>query len=156
MATLEGLQHMLKSGDSQETRAEFTRMVTTNLTASLLQYLTEPAPAGVDGSASMIVELAIGIAANLPLESRDIAIIYPLPGEPIRTEIMELEKGALPPLTDITDEDDVSEDEKTAKAGKPKTGAPAAEKVAKIRFAGSVAVEVRGRQVLVKAPVWAL
>lgn len=120
MATLEGLQHMLKSGDSQEARAEFTRMVTTNLTASLLQYLAEPAPAGVDGSASMIVELAIGIAANLPLESRDIAIIYPLPGEPIRTEIMELEKGALPPLTDITPEDEVSEDEKTAKAGKPK------------------------------------
>lgn len=179
MTTLEGLQHMLNSNDSQESRAEFTRMITTNLTASLLQYLTEPAPAGVDGSASMIIELAVGIAANMPLESRDIAILYPLPGEPVRTEIMELEKGALPPLADITDEDDESEDDKAAKPGKAKTGgeladsmdiyarslltgtgvlaaAPPAKENSKIRFAGSVAVEVRGRQVLVKAPVWAL
>lgn len=210
MATLEGLQHMLQSAESAEYRAEFTKMATSNLTATLFQYLTDPPPAGVDGSASMIVELAVGIAANLPLESRDVAITYPLPGDPIQHDIMEQEKAGLPPLPDAPDDAEESTEKEpvdktaatAAKRDKTKSGmlnmlsgaspypgsrkgstasvitdtttstaaaaaaaaAPAAPPAnpaplkdpSKVRFAGFVAVEVRGRQVLVKAPVWAL
>ncbi|KAI0902578.1 hypothetical protein F4806DRAFT_491049 [Annulohypoxylon nitens] len=193
MATLEGLQHMLQAPESAEYRADFTKMATNNLTATLYQYLTDPPPAGVDGSASMIVELAVGIAANLPLESRDVAITYPLPGDPIQPDIMETEKAGLPPLPDPVEEADEGNDkdgdkakrDKSSKSGMltmlsgsypssrkgsaasvltdtttsaaaPSAALPPPKDPNKVRFAGFVAVEVRGRQVLVKAPVWNL
>ncbi|KAL7626673.1 hypothetical protein AAE478_003447 [Parahypoxylon ruwenzoriense] len=188
MATLEGLQHMIQAPESGDYRADFTKMVTSNLTATLFQYLTDPPPAGVDGSASMIVELAVGIAANLPLESRDVAITYPLPGDSIQPDIMEPEKTGLPPLPeppeDVEDSNDKDSD-KASKREKTKSGMltmlggaqyPSSRKgstvsvltdattstaaplkdPSRVRFAGFVAVEVRGRQVLVKAPVWTL
>lgn len=46
----------------------------------------------------MIVELAVAIAANMPMESRDVAIMYPMPGETVRPELMEVEKTGLPVL----------------------------------------------------------
>ena len=200
MATLEGLQHVLNSPESNDYRTEYTKMVASNLTAAIFQYLNDPPPAGVDGSASMIMELVVGIIANLPMESRDVAITYPLPGEPIRPEIMEPEKTALPPLPDPADD---GEDggagtgaggDKASKRDKTKSGmltmlggtaphpasrkgstasvitdttttsaaaagastAPPPKDPTKVRFAGFLAVEVRGRQVLVKAPVWTL
>ncbi|KAI0115013.1 hypothetical protein F4814DRAFT_448849 [Daldinia grandis] len=198
MATLEGLQHQLQAPEGNDYKADFTKMATGNLTATLFQYLTDPPPAGVDGSASMIVELVVGIASHLPMESRDVAITYPLPGEPIQPDFMELEKIGLPPLPEPVDDIEESNDkdsEKTAAAKREKTksgmlnmlsGTPypgsrkgstasvitdttssaAAAAVqqqqippkdpSKVRFAGFVAVEVRGRQVLVKAPVWTL
>ncbi|KAJ8121667.1 hypothetical protein O1611_g10040 [Lasiodiplodia mahajangana] len=188
MATLEGLQHMLNSPDSGEHRADFTKMTTTNLTATLYRHLSDPPPAGVDGSASMIVELAVGIAANLPLESRDVALTYPKPGEMIQLEIMEPEKTPLPPLPELVDEpeENAKDAEKAAKREKTKSGMltmlggvphPASSRkgstasiltdtttptaatsppkdAPRVRFAGFVGVEVRGRQVLSKAPVW--
>ncbi|KAK7213563.1 hypothetical protein V2G26_020741 [Clonostachys chloroleuca] len=87
----------------------------------------------------MIVELAIGITANLPLESRDVAIVYPLPGELVQPGIMEIEKAPLPPLDDTDSGDDKEEKDEP-----------------RVRFAGFPALEVRGRQVLMKAPVWTL
>ncbi|KAI0887098.1 uncharacterized protein GGS22DRAFT_185931 [Annulohypoxylon maeteangense] len=193
MATLEGLQHMLQAPESAEYRTDFTKMATSNLTATLFQYLTDPPPAGVDGSASTIVELAVGIAANLPLESRDVAITYPLPGDPIHPDTMEQEKTTLPPLPEPIEDADEGNDkdgdkakrEKSSKSGMltmlggsypssrkgsaasvltdTTTSAAAAslslpppKDPKKVRFAGFVAVEVRGRQVLVKAPVWNL
>lgn len=188
MATLEGLQQVLNSPESGEHRADFTKMTTSNLTATLYRYLSDPPPAGVDGSASMIVELAVGIAANLPLESRDVALTYPMPGDLIQLDIMEPEKTPLPPLPELVDEpeDNVKEAEKAAKREKTKSGmltmlggvphpassrkgstasiltdtttpaatAPPPKDAPRVRFAGFVGVEVRGRQVLSKAPVW--
>ncbi|KAI1340461.1 hypothetical protein F5Y15DRAFT_414788 [Xylariaceae sp. FL0016] len=187
MATLEGLQNMLHASESNDYKADFTKMATSNLTATLLQYLSDPPPAGVDGSASMIIELAVGIAANLPMESRDVALIYPLPGEAIQSDIMELEKSGLPPLPEPSDEpEDSAKDDKATKREKTKSGmltmlggaphpasrkgstasiltdtatppaASPAKDPARVRFAGFLGVEVRGRQVLVKAPVWSL
>lgn len=201
MATLEGLQPLLQSPESENYRTDFTKMAASNLTAALYQYLNDPPPPGVDGSASMIIELAVGVAANLPLESRDVAIKYPLPGDPIQGDIMELEKSGLPPLPDHNGGDD-GDDGGSSKDGgdkaskrdnnsnKTKSGMltmlggnvpyPAGRKGStasvltdttttstaaaagppkdpnKVRFAGFLAVEVRGRQVLVKAPVWSL
>lgn len=104
MATLEGLTEVLRGPESAEHKADFTQRATSNLTAYLYQHLADPPPPGVDGSASMIVELAVAIAANLPLESRDVAVMYPLPEQPIRTEIMEVEKSGLPSLETRTSE----------------------------------------------------
>ncbi|TLD12048.1 uncharacterized protein PgNI_03218 [Pyricularia grisea] len=231
MATLEGLQPVLQSSRSAEHRVEFTRLATEGLTNKLFEHLTNPPPPGVDGSVSMIVELAVGIAANLPLESRDVAVTYPLPGSQINPSLMEVEKTGLPALELRTadgegagDSDEQQEDRIAAKDGKAgqKSGASrVGDKAAKsgmsstlsnilggssrkgsvasvagqrqqsisstsivsnggtdvgisaaasssttnllskevsnkIRYAGFVVVEVRGRQVLVKAPVWSI
>lgn len=196
MATLEGLQRVLNSPESADNRADFTRMCTSNLTATLFQYLADPPPPGVDSSASMIVELAVGIAANLPLESRDVAINYPLPGDPVQLNLMEVEKTPLPPLDNPKaegeaegDEGDKDKNGKTQRADKTKSGmfttilgggphasrkgstassivltstdaAPPSALPPKdnstVRLAGFPVVEVRGRQVLVKATVWTI
>lgn len=232
MTTLEGLQDVLNSQESEIHRQEFTRHATENLTRCLFQHLADPPPAGVDGSASMIVELAVGLAANLPLESRDVAILYPLPQDGIQPEIMDVEKTPLPAIETRpadSDGDADSREEAGKESGGEKssskernksragtsaistfsnifTSSPAAlvppalvpgpanrkdggvsanlaisqqnsgrklsnvssvadsptnlalppKDNSKVRFAGFLAVEVRGRQVLVKAPVWPL
>ena len=239
MATLEGLQDVLRSGESVGHKADFTQRATGHLTACLFQHLADPPPAGVEGSTSMIVELAVGIASNLPLESRDVAIIYPTPEQIIRPDLMEVEKQGFPPLEnrhapgagDGHDEGvgsvggaaggDGSLSSKLSKDIKGESGsvksrpgmlntifggggggggagaggpggagagasggldsrkgsviadggaggggaagqqqqppqAQAGKEPPKVRFAGFVAVEVRGRHVLVKAPVWTL
>jgi hypothetical protein len=154
MTSLDGLHRQLNSPTATENRNNFIAKTTTNLTACLYQFLNTPPPPGVDGSASMIVELAVGIAANLPLESRDVAISYPLPGEIVQPHLMEVEKAALPVLEaqkgegDVDDKD--ADDERKVKtAAMPKDSN-------RVRFAGFMALEVRGRQVLMKAPIWTL
>lgn len=185
MTTLDGLQKRLNSPSTEENRQALTSKATSDLTAWLHKHLSDPPPAGVDGSTSMIVELAVGICANIPLESRDVALTYPLPGDLVRPEVMEVEKVELPAL-DADDSD--SEDDKAKAKGrgdKPKSGmwttmrsslppssrkgsiastlatgtdpAPAlAKDSSRVRFAGFMTCEVRGRQVLMKAPVWTI
>lgn len=202
LATLEGLRDVLGSSESEEYKKEFSRRATTNLTASLINYLQEPVPAGIEDSAHMIVELAVSIASNIPLESRDISITYPMPGDMIHPMTMKVE-SQIPPLenpgADTAEADsssmgsgdkDEKEDKSDSKSRKEKTKSgmlsammggssggnskksslsvitaeasseakrlPTEDGAQKVRFAGSVAVEVRGRQVLVKAPVWAI
>jgi hypothetical protein len=185
MATLDGLQRKLNSNSTADNRAMFTTKATTNLTACLYQFLSNPPPAGVEGSTTMIVELAVAIAANIPLESRDVAITYPLPGDPITPHLMEVEKGGLPAVDGAKGEgSEADADEDGDKNSKSKTGtwalgregrqgsvvsvmgtedtdtktviAGAPKDGGRVRFAGFVALEVRGRQVLMKAPVWPL
>lgn len=115
MTTLEGLADVLKSPESADHKADFTRRATSNLTACLYQHLADPPPLGVDGSASMIVELVVAIAAHMPMESRDVAITYPLPESPIRPDIMEVEKTGLPALEGVGED---GEAEKESKDGK--------------------------------------
>ncbi|KAG6172983.1 hypothetical protein E4U11_000076 [Claviceps purpurea] len=153
MATLDGLQKKLESTAATENRTTLTNKITANLTAYLHQFLSTPPPPGVAGSASVIAELAVAIAANLPLESRDVAIMYPLPGDAVQTSIMQVEQPGLPPLDkhqEFSSDTDSGEDMEE----RDLDGLPRASK--KVRFAGFVALEVRGRQVLAKAPVWTL
>lgn len=183
MATLEGLQDVLRSNESAVHKAEFTQAATTSLINTLLQHVK--GADGVDGSAGMIVELAVGIAANMPMESRDVAIVYPLPESQIDPNIMDVEKTGLPVLeARASDASEVGAAEENGKDGKDAKGradkaragryserggalvqlantVSAAPQAApkdsnKVRFAGFVAVEVRGRQVLVKSTVWAM
>lgn len=212
-ATLDGLREVLQSQESEENRKQFARVATTNLTANLVNYLSEPIPGGIADSAHMIIELAVNIACNLPLESRDIAILYPLPGEILQASFMKVESGAgMPPLenpgidptadadgssTASGDKDDGSGKDgdkqsegsgggklrkerpgKSSSAGgmlQPGTaskkssaqntpdtpndaakGKQSEDGTHKVRFAGFLGVEVRGRQMLAKAPVWTI
>lgn len=184
MTTLDGLQKTLNSSIAADNRQSLTSKATTNLTAYLYQFLNNPPPPGVEGSTSMIIELAVGIAANLPLESRDVAIMYPLPGNAVRPDIMEVEKTELPALEveggGDSDHSDDEKDKSKNRGEKTKSGMwnllpqrkdslpsnirrtstdagsnPALPKdSSRVRFAGFPAWEVRGRQVLIKAPVW--
>lgn len=227
MTTLDGLQNILNSEESANNRQDFTRNATDGLVKYLFDHLTDPPPAGVDGSVSMIVELAVGIAANLPLESRDVAVIYPLPQDNIQPTVMEVEKAPLPAIDTRPPDGDGDAESKGEDNGKDSGGeksssskernksrtgmsttstlsnllsnassalvpgngnsrkgsvastsqqSPLARKQSnatsltdstinlalppkdsnKVRFAGFLAVEVRGRHVLVKAPVWTL
>ncbi len=209
LATLEGLRDSLNSPDSEDYKNQYIRVATTNLTASLINLLNEPIPVGIEDSAHMIVELAVSIAANLPLESRDISIVYPLPGDLFQPFIMKVD-SVIPTLenpglettsegdtasTNSGEKEDASskEGEKTegnklrkekpkstggmlqAMMGSGNSGGSVQSKKSvqgqadssnegkkasmedgaqKVRFAGFVGVEVRGRQVLAKAPVW--
>jgi hypothetical protein len=208
LATLDGLRDVLNSPESDEYKKHFARVATTNLTANLINFLSEPAPAGIEDSAHMIVELAVSIASNLPLESRDISILYPMPGDLLQPFIMKVESG-IPPLenpgAETSSEVDASstgsgDKDETASKDSEKADAKATRKekskntgmlqamiggnstsatakkpvpppagetssdgksktitedgAQKVRFAGFVGIEVRGRQVLSKAPVW--
>ncbi|UNI21540.1 hypothetical protein JDV02_007520 [Purpureocillium takamizusanense] len=198
MATLDGLQKKFNS--ATDNRAMFTSKATSDLTAHLYQHLSSPPPAGVEGSTSMIAELAVAIASSLPLESRDVAIMYPLPGEIVQPHLMEVEKTGLPVLEnqkteadaggdDDDDEPDKEKDKngrmrgdkvkagmltsgpmKALETGRNGSNASLAERMStdrdthaglpndagNVRLAGFVALEVRGRQVLIKAPVWTI
>ncbi|KAJ4153240.1 hypothetical protein LMH87_009737 [Akanthomyces muscarius] len=157
MATLDGLAKSL-TAKASENRAALIQKATTDLSAHLHSCLTVPPPPGVEGSTSMIVELAIGMAANLPLESRDVSIWYPLPTDIVQPNLMEVEKAGLPSLTGAEESDSDSEPEElTEKGGKGQKGKTGIMKEPKrVRFAGFMALEVKGRQVLMKAPVWTL
>lgn len=117
MATLDGLQKKLDVATTAENRGLFTSKAVSNLTACLHQYLSVPPPPGIEGSASTIIEIAVALVANLPLESRDVAIMYPLPGEMVRPHLMEVDKNALPTLDGQprpeSDDDDDDDEEKS-------------------------------------------
>ena len=102
LSTLDGLQEVLGSSQATENRAALTDMLVEKLVATLGMLLKDPIPAGVDNGVTMIVELAVGIAANLPLESRDVFVEYVTPNQPISEHYMKVETG-LPPLTNPGD-----------------------------------------------------
>lgn len=202
LATLDGLQETLSSPQASENRSTLTENLIEKLIGYLEMHLKDPPPPGLGGGVSMIVELAVGIAANLPLESRDVFVEYVYPGTAINEAFMKVD-GALPALTnpgegpimDVNDKASIaSVDEKDGASGeadreslkereqgvgKKKTmfaglikqknassekeatrgsvsgqGQQAGPKEERVRFAAFMAVEVRGRSVLVKAPVY--
>jgi hypothetical protein len=201
LTTVEGLGYQLNSSESTEHKARFTQIAVTKLTAQLLQHLLDPAPQGIEGNATSIVELAVSIACHLPLESRDISITYPLPGDMV-LPTMKVEP-ALPPLenpqflnldesgsTNSEAKEDPSSMEgvkgelgRLKKQDKTKLAAQGSGNGKKlsittgsgelgdgkankdrnredgsqrIRFAGFMGVEVRGRQWLINPPVWTI
>jgi hypothetical protein len=167
LTTLSGLAPLLSSPQSAEFKAKFVHDATQALTRDLLGYLRAGEAAGVESSVSMIVELAVGIAANLPLESRDVAVSYPMPLDPIKPT-MKIETG-LPALDSQSRRPSDSKDPELDDDHRRAPPASALKKPAfdqaapaksdsdtreRVRFTGGLAVEVRGRSILVKAPVW--
>ncbi|KAL8738412.1 MAG: hypothetical protein Q9181_000783 [Wetmoreana brouardii] len=98
LATLEGLNEVLSSASAAEYRQNLTNTLVEKMVAALKMNLKDPAPAGLEGGVSMIVELAVGIASNLPLESRDVFVEYVYPNSRIDENVMKIETG-LPSLT---------------------------------------------------------
>ena len=108
LSTLDGLQEVLSSPQATENRNVLTETLVEKLTASLSMMLKEPTPPGLEGGVSMIVELAVGIAANLPLESRDVFVEYVVPGTLVQDAWMKVETG-LPALVSPGDGPNESE-----------------------------------------------
>jgi len=240
LTTLDALQHATSGPSSLEARTGLSELLVNKLVASLQVHLHEPQPPGLVGGVQMIVDIAVGLSANLPLESRDVRVWYPLPGERFDSKFMKSETG-IPPLerpiqsnqpsnqqdekstidnaqgSDNASDDGPSKDdiksissshagiaglppqggkdskksmglggrvkkalqgstgpsptpqspglppgERNGKAGSSQASLPQGEavntppvkEVEKVRVAGFMAVEVRGRSILVKAPVW--
>jgi hypothetical protein len=192
LATLDGLQDNLAAPEATDFRDSLTDILVKMLTTDLMMNLKEPPPAGLDAGVVGIIELTIGIAANLPLESRDVFVDYIMPGILVNETYMKVE-GALPPLTNpgegladlertsmdsMNERDDVDRDSvKDFPAAQKKKGVfgalmgkkatpqtlrssnqaeaqPAAPKEERVRFAAFMSVEVRGKNMLVKAPVY--
>lgn len=97
LTTLDALQSNINGKHALETRAHLAEHLVKKLVDSLQQHLHEPAPLGLLGGVQMIVDIAVGLAANLPLESREVKVWYPLPGDRFDSKFMKGE-GGLPPL----------------------------------------------------------
>lgn len=98
LTTLEGLVDVMASEQGNEYKQQLTSNLMEKLTASLQMNLKEPPPLGLESGVGMIIELAIGIASSLPLESRDVSIEYYMPGSFINETYMKVESG-IPALT---------------------------------------------------------
>lgn len=99
LTTVEGLQELLRAPQASEHRQKLVAQLDEKLVASLSSHLQDPAPPDLNGGVSMIIELATGIAAHLPLESRDVHIEYFPPGHAVVADVMKLESGAIAALT---------------------------------------------------------
>jgi hypothetical protein len=91
LTTIEGLQDVLNSPQAEKYTENMNQMFTHQLTESLKANLTDPPPLGLSEGVGMIVGQAVGIAANIPLESRDICIEYFMPGTPVNEMYMKVE-----------------------------------------------------------------
>ncbi|PGH03140.1 hypothetical protein AJ80_08735 [Polytolypa hystricis UAMH7299] len=96
--TLDGLGEVLNNKLAEDYRVQLTQNLVEKLTASLEMNLKSPPPPGLENGVSMIVELAVGIMANIPLESREISVEYFHPGAQITETYMKVET-TLPPLS---------------------------------------------------------
>ena len=189
LSCLDGLSEMLNSHEAVENRSSLTKSLVDMLTQDLMLNLKDPQPAGLEAGVVGIIELAVGISANLPLESRDVYVDYIMPGTLVNESFMKIE-GALPALTnpgeghiepdrssvgslDDKEDDDQSKDQAQGKVrgmftslmggerrsrqpgrGNQAESQPAPPKEDRVRFAAFMSVEVKGKAMLVKAPVY--
>ena len=96
LTTIEGLQDLLASEQAEQYTESMSKHYTHQLTESLKANLTDPPPPGLSEGVGMIVGQAIGIASNIPLESRDICIEYYMPGTPLNETYMKVEPQIVP------------------------------------------------------------
>ncbi|CAZ79746.1 unnamed protein product [Tuber melanosporum] len=101
LTTLDGLRDSIHGPHAMEYRQRLSEHLVKQLAESLQMHLHEPSPPGLLGGIQMIVDIAVGLGANLPLESRDVRVWYPLPGERFDSKFMRGEVG-LPPLVTPT------------------------------------------------------
>jgi hypothetical protein len=93
LTTIEGLAPYLNSKESAHYQESLTQNLTTALTGSLQANLKDPPPPGLSEGVATIISQAVSLAANIPLESRDIVISYFMPGEMINESLMKVETG---------------------------------------------------------------
>ncbi|KAF2726118.1 hypothetical protein K431DRAFT_213753 [Polychaeton citri CBS 116435] len=208
LSTLEGLAEVLRSPQCSSNRAQLTDMLKEHLIGALSVHLQDPPTSDLEGGVHMIIELVVSIASHLPVESREVAIEYYMPGAGFVHDHMKSETG-IPPLTvsiaddaadrasmksstsdiaDLASESNsndhshppgkkrsmlsaltgtgkvkgVSSAAKAAGAGgsssslnRPESqSGPKEDRLPSVRMAAGLGVTIRGRTVLVKAPVF--
>lgn len=198
LATLDGLQDLLRSDQSAAYRNQLMDILKQRLIAALQVFLSDPPMSDLEGGVNMIIELAVNMIAFIPLESRDVVIEYFMPGTTFSMDLMKQDNG-IPALgtsmaedaaerlsiRSSVDSDDMMQpyneggEQRTAKRGmlsaltgkkghatqgKPdgsaaNHGRPDSagkdEGTPRVRMAVGLAASVRGKNVLVKAPVHA-
>ncbi|GIZ46680.1 hypothetical protein CKM354_000979800 [Cercospora kikuchii] len=179
LATLDGLAETLRSPQCPENRQRLTDSLKDGLVSALAQHLQDPPPSDLEGGVHMIIELVVSIAIHLPLESRDVNIEYFPPGYSILNDQMKVESGIPPLVTSVADDQADRASMKSAASdvtdmtdrGKPRSskhagassgslGRPESAQGGKedlpprVRMAAGISVSVRGRAILVKAPVF--
>jgi len=183
LATLDGLQEMLRSQQSANHRLQLIELLKERLIKALQVHLDNPPMSDLEGGVHMIIELAVSMTTHLPLESRDVQIDYFMPGDPVSTEMMKLETGI--PALGLSVAEDAAErmsrilflraeiyadyftgarkghaaGNKHAAADGASTGRPDSAGndggPSRVRMAVGIGAQVRGKTVLVKAPVFA-
>lgn len=133
LATLDGLQELLSSPQASEYNLQLTEELIGKMMANLTMDLKDPPPSDLNGGVTMIVELAVSIASNIPQESRDVFIDYFAPGTLFNEACMKVELP-YPALTNPSEA--ISEvgglGEKMAEDGSaagPKDNAPGSEEI---------------------------
>lgn len=91
LATVDGLKPKLSSPEASQQRKDFTDFLVQELASALNGHMKEPV-AGLEAGISMIVEVAVGVLANLPLESRDVEVEYYAPGSAVIATMMSIEQ----------------------------------------------------------------
>lgn len=123
--TLDGLESLLQSKEAADNRQKLTNSLVEKIAASLCMNLNDPPPPGLDNSVAMIVELAVSIAASMPLESRNLMVEYPLPGSPIAESHMKLETALqAPPPQPPVDSDSHDQPDPNGKDSSSSSSAP--------------------------------
>ena len=125
LSTLDGLSELLVSPQAAEYRTALSESLKERLTESLAINLKQPLSPDVQQGVVSIIDLAMGIATNLPLESRDVFVGYITPGALISEAYMKIETG-LPTLTnpgssEVHDSDKSSEETTLEGGGKDGT-----------------------------------
>src|SRR5690606_2538899 len=100
LTTLDALQDHLNSPRAQELKKQLTDHLVERLDTQLRSYLKET-PVGLTAGVAMVVDIAVGLACHLPMESRARHVFYALPGYRFDPKIMKNE-GTLagPPVQD--------------------------------------------------------
>jgi hypothetical protein len=98
LTTLDALHNQINCQAAVEVQSQLAQHLVNKLVGSLQHHLHDPAPPGLLRSVQMVIDIAIGLAANLPIESRDVRVFYPMPGSRFDSKFMKCE-GGLPPLT---------------------------------------------------------
>lgn len=104
LATMDGLQDILRSEQSPVYRAQLMEILKERLIASLHVHLVDPPMSDLEGGVNMIIELAVNMIAFIPLESRDVVIEYFMPGTKISPEVMKQENGIPALVTSMADD----------------------------------------------------
>jgi hypothetical protein len=97
LTTLEGLSDSMASAEGNEYKQQLTLNLKEKLSASLQMNLTDPPSLVLESGVDTIIDLSIGLACALPMESRDVSVEYLMPGSFINDTYMKVEAGI--PLT---------------------------------------------------------
>lgn len=182
LGTIDGLQDTLKAGTANVYRQQLIEMLKDQLTGALKVHLADPPTSDLEGGVGMIIDLAVNLASNFPLESRDVIVEYFMPGTPTSMEVMKME-SSIPTLGTSVAEDaadrnsliSVTESEGSVSYAEQSMeqrkrtllGALTSRNVpllgdlgttqiegGKVRMAVGLAASIRGKSVLLKAPVF--